>query len=238
MSDTTTVPHDGAADAAEHAVADTETIAPVETEGAAETETEVKPEPKPSRGERRFAVMSAQLARQGAELAELRGRVAPAQEAPPVAPEVQRLAEAHAERLYQQRIGQERIAAFHTAGKAAYPDWTERCTSLMQMGADSAFADLLVDIPDGAKVAAALADDPDELERIAGLRTERARAIALGKYSAALDAKPAEPEPRPVSRAPAPVVPVRGAARVTFNEYTATPAQLLAHYAKQAQDRR
>ncbi len=54
------------------------------------------------------------------------------------------------------------------------------------MGADANFAQLLVEMPDGVRVAGALAADPAEVERIAGLRSERARAVALGKYAATL----------------------------------------------------
>ncbi len=102
---------------------------------------------------------------------------------------------------------QERVDTFHQAGQAAYPDWAERCQNLMQMGADENFSVLLVETPDGAKVAGALADDPDALERISGLKTERARAIALGHYAASLQAKPAAVPAVSVSRAPSPIQP-------------------------------
>jgi hypothetical protein len=109
----------------------------------------------------------------------------------------------------------------------------------MQMGADAGLAELLIELPDGAKVAGALADQPEELERIAGLRTERARAIALGKYAASIAARPAPTAASRVSRAPAPIRPLgNGNARVEFNEYTASANELAEHYAKQAMDAR
>jgi hypothetical protein len=49
---------------------------------------------------------------------------------------------------------------------------------------DAAFAELLIELAAEVRVAAALADNPDEVLRIAGLKQED-RAIALGKYAAA-----------------------------------------------------
>ena len=104
------------------------------------------------------------------------------------------------------------------------------------------FAALLVEMPDGVKVAAALANDPDEVERIANLRTERARAVALGKYAATLDDHPA---PRAsngaaaaVTRAPAPIRPVTGRAAPTFNPYTADGQTLVDRWMKEDMEKR
>ena len=247
MSETTPAPQ-GAADpvdpaATGPAATDHGAPAPAETGAATEPNAETpdeagdKPQEKPSRGDKRFAVLSARLARTEAELAEARRHAAPRPPEASVDPAVQRLAEQHAEKLYQERVVAERVKSFHDAGKAAFADWQDRCQSLMEMGADPAFAELLVDLPDGAKVAAALADDPESLEQIAAIKTERGRAIALGKYSAGLAANPATPA-RSVSRAPAPIRPVTGTARVAFNEATASPQQLVEYYAKQAMAKR
>jgi len=134
-----------------------------------------------------------------------------------------------------------RSERFHEQGGAAYADWKSKCDSLVAMGADAGFASLLVEMPDGVKVAAALADDPAEVERIANLRSERARAIALGKYAATLDAddggaRPARPVPQ-VTRAPAPIRPVTGRANPQFNEYTASVDQLADRYMQQNLER-
>jgi hypothetical protein len=130
-----------------------------------------------------------------------------------------------------------RSERFHEQGGAAYADWKSKCDSLVAMGADAGFASLLVEMPDGVKVAAALADDPSEVERIANLRSERARAIALGKYAATLDAEDGgarAPRPAPqVTRAPAPIRPVTGRASPQFNEYTADGNTLVDRYMKQ-----
>jgi hypothetical protein len=136
-----------------------------------------------------------------------------------------------------------RTETFHNQGQAAFPDWKQRCDDLVKMGADANFAQLLVEMPEGVKVAAALAADPAEVERIANLRSERARAVALGKYAATIeDAPPARgnghttPPPQ-VTRAPAPIRPVTGRANPQFNEYTAPPEQLVDVYLKRDLER-
>jgi hypothetical protein len=136
----------------------------------------------------------------------------------------------------EQQIRTER---FHEQGQSAYGDWKQRCDDLVAMGADAGMAALLVEMPDGVKVAASLAGDPAEVQRIANLRSERARAVALGKYAATVDsdtATPARPAPQ-VTRAPAPIRPVTGRASPQFNEYTASVDQLADRYMQQNLDR-
>lgn len=127
----------------------------------------------------------------------------------PQPPDIDKLVAERAEALVQQREGQARITDFHTAGQAAYPDWESRCKDLMEMGADAGLSHLLVELPDGARVAGSLAENPQELQRIAEIKTERGRAIALGRYSAELAARP-PPPPVAQSRAPAPIQPPSG----------------------------
>jgi hypothetical protein len=137
----------------------------------------------------------------------------------------------------EQQIRTER---FHEQGQSAYGDWKQRCDDLVAMGADAGMAALLVEMPDGVKVAAALAGDPAEVQRIANLRSERARAVALGKYAATVDsdtATPARAATPQVTRAPAPIRPVTGRASPQFNEYTATADQLADRYMQQNLDR-
>lgn len=126
--------------------------------------------------------------------------------------------------------------AFHEKGEQQYRDWRQRCDSLIANGADDGLSALLVELPDGPKVVAALADDQDELDRIAKLKSQTARAAALGEYAAKLVSKP-EPN-RGVSRAPAPIRPINARAAPQFNEYDPnnTTQTLVQFYAKQAQD--
>ena len=131
-----------------------------------------------------------------------------------------------------------RAERFHEDGRAEFLDWGQRCSDLMQMGADPGFAALLVDMPGGAKVAAALAKEPEEVQRIAGIATERGRAVALGRFAATLEqGNGAARPPAPVTRAPPPIRPVTGRAAPQFNEYTASAQDLADHYMKQNLER-
>ena len=133
-----------------------------------------------------------------------------------------------------------RTETFHHQGAAAYGDWKQRCDDLVSMGADAGFAQLLVEMPDGVRVAAALASDPDAVERIANLRTERARAVALGKYAATVEdtAQRSNGGERQITRAPAPVRPVTGRANPQVNEYRLSGQQLVDKYSREAMEQR
>ena len=187
--------------------------------------------------DKRFAVLTAKLsaaeriqAEQRSELEWWRGQRQPA--APvadtPEAREQQLRAQIRAEE--GMRLRAER---FHQEGAAEFPDWSKKCADLMAMGADAPLAALLVELPNAPRVVAALADDPEEVQRIAGIHSERGRAIALGAYAAKLN-NGAAAAPAPVTRAPAPVRPVSGRASPTFNEYTASAQDLVDHYLKPA----
>jgi hypothetical protein len=128
---------------------------------------------------------------------------------------------------------------FHEEGQAQYRDWEQKTQDLMAMGADAGIATLLIEMPGGVRVAAALADEPAELQRIANIESERGRAIALGKYAATVDDAPARAAPATplLTKAPAPIRPVTGRASPQFNEYTATADQLGDFYMKQNLDR-
>ena len=143
------------------------------------------------------------------ELADRLHRLENNGQAPPQ--DMERAVQTRAEQIIAQREAQSRVTAFHEAGAAAYGDWQQRCQDLQEMGADPQFAELLIELPDGARVAGALAEDPRELERIAGIRTERGRAIALARYGAALESKAAAPPAAPArAPLPAPIKPLAG----------------------------
>jgi hypothetical protein len=262
MSETTDAPQPGGGAAAPDA-ADTTTFAPGGAPGGTPggagddagadttqttTETPETPEEAAARVERatqrRMAKLTARVSAQQAELEQLRrGQPQPQQRQgePQLTQEQQAYVDQRVAAEVARTATQERAKAFHAAGEALHQDWKERCASLMEMGADAQLAELLVEIPDGAKVAGALADNPEELERIAGLKTERARAIALGKYAATLAASavPRRGAAANLSRAPAPIRPIGNApARAEFNEFTASADELAEYYAKQAMDAR
>lgn len=228
--DTTTQPPGGAPDAADT------TPDPQETpEQAAERIEKAT--------QRRFAKLTAKVAAQAAVIERLNSgqpnQPQPQRQVDPqLTPEQQAYVDQRVAAEVAHRTTQQRAQAFHDQGRSQYPDWEERTKSLIQMGADGQFAELLIEIPNGARVAAALADDPAELERIAGLRSERARAIELGKYAATLAPTRRSSVPN-VTRAPAPVRPVGNApARAEFNEYTASADELAEYYSKKDMDAR
>lgn len=167
-------------------------------------------------------------------LATLEAQMRGGQQQQAIDPQLQQVIEQEADRRAAAQRTQDRITTFHEAGRAAYADWTERCNDLQAMGADAEIAALLVDMPEGHRVAAALRDAPEEIERIASLRGERARAIALGRFAAQVADTPA----RNVSRAPRPPPPVQGRVAPRFIEQQATPDQLVEFYSRQAMERR
>ena len=255
MSETTDTATQGGGEATaapESAVTETEATAPADTGAATETDT-TEPTER-DRAARRFAQMSARLAQTAQERDQAAARIAQL-EAANRTPDAERERSVHEEamQIVAEQRAKERAEAFHEAGRAAYPDWQTRCQALMAMGADAQMSSLLVEMKDGAKVAASLHDDPDELERISRLTTPTARAIALGVYAGRLDAAGSVSSPsrgetgsvsgRAVSRAPAPIRPVQGRANPQFNEYTAGDASsgneaLVDYYMKADRQRR
>ena len=199
-------------------------------------------------GDRRFAVVTAQLSAAQREREALRAenefyRRQLAQQAPE-----QDTPEQAAQRMRMQIRAEVETEIkkdnFHAQGNAQYSDWGERTQRLIDMGADAGIAKLLIDMPVGeaVKVAAALAEDPDALQRIANLQGEPRRAVALGKYAATLDAddggtRAARPVPQ-VSRAPAPIRPVTGRASPQVNLYTMSGQQAVDYFMKEDLEKR
>lgn len=241
MSETTEQPITGEGAAAPEP-ADTETEAPQPAPEQA-AEPDKQPEPK-LRSDKRIAELSARLdaaererQRQAAELELYRRQVQPQADETPEQREARTRAEIRAQ--VEQDLRRER---FHAEGTAAHADWSHRCEDLMQMGADPGFAALLVEMPDGVKVTAALAEDPTEVQRIANIRTERGRAIALGKYAAGLEreAGTARPATRQVTAAPPPIRPVQGRTQPTFDPYNPDlkGEQLIDYFRRQDAEKR
>jgi hypothetical protein len=221
---------------------------PADTTTEADARAEDTDAARSARDERRWATLSAKLAAGDAE----RDRLAQQLEdmrrrAPPEPPDIQLTPEMQAivDRRVAEERARERVAVrvedFHSAGRAAYPDWAARCASLMSMGADPQIAELLVETPGGARVAAALADDPAELRKIAETRTAAGRALALGRFAASVGAEQDEPLPtlRNVSRAPPPPRTVgNGRVQPTVDPTRMTTDQLVDMYQREAMARR
>jgi hypothetical protein len=226
-----------------------DTPAPADTPATETADTPEETEQKEAAAEgRRIAQLRARLGaaererdRQAAELEVYRRQVA--QQAPEDDTPEQRYQRERAQ-IRTEVEAQIRAENFHAQGSAQFGDWKARCDELIKMGADPGFAQLLVEMPDGVKVAGALADDAEAMERIANLRSERARAVALGKFAASIEDAPvrvngaAAHAPVQVTRAPAPVRPVTGRASPVFNEYTADANALVDRYMRQSLEAR
>lgn len=137
-----------------------------------------------------------------------------------------------------------KVNNLHSEGYAQYPDWDQRRQRVVDMGGDAEFASLIVDMPpsEAVKVVAALAEDPEALQRIVDLKGAHRRAVALGKYAATVeDAAPAQRSngvERQITRAPAPVRPVTGRANPQVNEYRLNGQQLVDKYSREAMEQR
>jgi len=208
---------------------------PPETEAPPEkTEREIGWERRINRLTSRVTSVSRERDELAGRLAALEQRANGQSQGQELSPEIQHMIRAEAQRLAAADREAERTTAFHAAGQKAHEDWPERCQNLMAMGADPQIAQLLVEMPDGARVAGELSDDPEALERIAAIRTERGRAIALGQYAAKLEGK----QTRTVSRAPKPPTPVTGRTSPKFDEYNASAQELVERYMKQQMEQR
>jgi len=194
--------------------------------------------------EKRIARLTARLSSTARERDELSARITALervaaqyqQPQQPVDPQLEQAIEARAQQKANADRMQDRVRTFHEQGSAEFADWRQRCTDLQAMGADPGFAELLVEMPAGHKVAAALVNEPDEVERIASIRSERGRAIALGQFAARMEAQPT----RNVSKAPAPPKPVTGRVAPEFNPYNPnnTTDTLVDFFMKQNMERR
>jgi hypothetical protein len=86
-------------------------------------------------------------------------------------------------------------------GRTEYPDWDEKTTIVHSFGGtqNAAFMAAIVEVTNGPKIIAALADDTDLLVDLLK-KSPAAMAAALGR----LDAKMEQTVAKPISRAPAP----------------------------------
>ena len=131
------------------------------------------------------------------------GKLAPTQA------EIDALVEARVQQKAVERQSQKVLGA----GAAEYPDFNERCNIVASLGAGERgdFMQVITDpdiIPDGHKVIAQLAENPDEAARILALPTPQMSA-ALVKFQM-LHSKV---EATPISRLAAPIKPVDGTSR-------------------------
>jgi hypothetical protein len=136
----------------------------------------------------------------------------------PMSPaEFQKAVEAAAELKMQQKAVQDRMEAWAEAGVKDFgvAEFNEKCNLVAAMGADERpeFMQLVTDpavIPDGHKVVMALADHPEEAQAIFSLPPVQ-MAARLTRFAGTISN--AAPDPKTVSKAPAPIKPIGGSAK-------------------------
>lgn len=124
---------------------------------------------------------------------------------------------AEAQRQIQQQTYATRSRSWLDAGVKEYgmEDFNQRCDMVAAMGAADRpeFMQMILDpdlVPDGHKVVAQLAENPDEAQRILSLDSPVKMAAALTRF-----AMTAQPEKRQVSNAPKPISPIGGTAKAS-----------------------
>ncbi len=136
--------------------------------------------------------------------------------------------EKRAAALVQQREYQAKVQTFGDLGAKEFPDFIERCNTVAGLGLapsdNPAFMQTIAEMPDGHRIVAHLAENPDEAMRIAGEPVHK-MALNLAKISSSL-AKPEQ-----VSRAPAPITPVGGSVNSAPDIYD--PKMPMEEWAKQ-----
>lgn len=237
MSDTSEDERETASRSGGEATAEPESAAAEATASAEQGADHASDEGDPS--SKRISRLTARYAQTARERDQLAARIAQLeaqQRRGDMTADQQTAVRAEAEQLINERDTQRAIDEFHERGRETYPDWRQRCEALMAMGADAPLSQLLVEMEDGHKIAAALHDDPDALEAIAKHKSATRRAAALGQFAAKLEA--AGRPTRNVSRTPPPIKPVTGRTQPAFNEYTASPDELFDFYRRQARKQR
>lgn len=123
-----------------------------------------------------------------------------------------------AERKLAQRQVKDRTESWFKAGQTEFggESFNEKCNMVAAMGAGDSpeFMAIITDseiIPDGHKVVAALADHPEEAQRILSLGPVK-MAAALTRFAATNSVKAPE---APISQAPAPIKPIGGSAKAS-----------------------
>jgi hypothetical protein len=131
-------------------------------------------------------------------------------------PDLDTLAERKAEQIVANREFAKKVNTWAEAGKKEFKEeFNEKCNFLADLGAAKRpdFMHIITDtdlIKDGHKVVVALADDPEEAERILSLSPVKMSA-ALVKFAD----KIGKPKAKPLSNAPEPIKPINGTAKAS-----------------------
>jgi hypothetical protein len=176
-----------------------------------------KPDPR-DLAIRRLAFEQRETRRQ---LKEAQERLAQAQpkdpNAPPSQADIDRQVEERAQAIIERREQAARDEEWQASGQSAYPDFTERCNILADIGAgeNPAFMAAIRRLPEGQKVIAELAENPAEATRILKLSPVDLALELAGISNRIAAPEPAAPvlEPKPTTKAPPPIRPIAPAAR-------------------------
>lgn len=136
-------------------------------------------------------------------------------------PDIDTLVNQRAQQLAQQQEFTKRVSEWGNKGVAEFgaEDFNNACNIVASLGDDrqvAIFREIITDpdaVEDGHKVVMALAENPEEAERILSLPPVK-QALALNKLAAKVN-KPATPAPKPISKAPPPVTPIGGKTQVS-----------------------
>lgn len=207
--------------------------APVEEPASSEEKpaAEASEEPQKPKGKPWFQERIDTLTRKAREAErerdELKAKLQPAEEvdAGVIKPEnFEALIKQEAQRIVQAEKVKARTESWWKAGAKDFgaDTFNDKCGVVAAMGAGDSpeFMQIITDpdiIPDGHKVVAALADNPDEAQRILALPPIQ-MAAALTRFGATATTKAAD-APR-ISSAPAPIKPVGGSAKSSTPEDT------------------
>ncbi len=194
--------------------------APVEEAKADETPPEAPAEPKPKRTpwyQERINELTRRAKTAEEKLASVKQVTTeePAEAATTFKPEqFEQIIDQRAQALLAQREFEKRSKGFIEAGNKEFGagEFMERCNEVAALGAGDSveFMQLVTDpdiIPDGHKVVAALAENPEEAQRILSLDPIRMSA-ALTRF-----ASTAKVPEKKISQAPAPIKPIGGTAK-------------------------
>lgn len=169
--------------------------------------------------DRKAAALEAELAiyRSGAPPADGAVPVATPVAAAPASADFEKAVAAEATKRAAATIFQQKAQKWLDNGVKDFKDFNDRCAVVADLGAQDRpeFMQLVTDpeiIPDGHKVVAQLADQPEEAARILRLPATQ-MAAALTKFAMQNMNKPAPT--KPISSAPAPITPIDGTARAS-----------------------
>ena len=166
-----------------------------------------------------IAALRAEIAAKGGEQKPESEQAPPRQPQRPAANAVEQFNQERvrleAARIVQEQTMQKQINTTLGAGRKDYQDFDDRCNTLAALGAGERpeFLQVVTDpeiVPDGHKVLASLADDPQEAQRILSLPPVQMSA-ALVRYSENMS----KPKSAAVSKAPTPIKPINGTAKAS-----------------------